>query len=212
MIHESFRTHRFNIDERPPHFAYSLTMCDEERDFRETHWDIAKGDVVIDAGASYGAYTLSALAAGAGAVFAFEPEPTVAAGLAANIALNDWETRGMVVVAGLWDEADSAVRFDSYAPHWPKGTADVPFKMVRLDDYWAKVGRLDWLKLDVEGAEVRALRGGLETIKRCGPRMIIEVHKFMDATLGKQVREMLDWYEWEEFDRDPCSMLVGRPK
>ena len=37
--------------------------------------------------------------------------------------------------------------------------------------------RLDWVKIDVEGAEVAVIKGGLDTIARCKPKLLIENHE-----------------------------------
>ena len=67
--------------------------------------------------------------------------------------------------------------------------------MSRLDDEAADWSRLDFLKIDVEGYEVEVLNGGLETIKRFRPVMLIEVDepwlKRYDRT-PKQVHAILD--------------------
>lgn len=43
------------------------------------------------------------------------------------------------------------------------------------------LNRLDFIKIDAEGAEVDIVCGGLNTIKRCTPKMLIEFH---DGKLG----------------------------
>lgn len=45
---------------------------------------------------------------------------------------------------------------------------------VRLDTYF-KDKNLDCLKIDIEGAELKAIRGGIETIKKCS-LVLIECH------------------------------------
>jgi FkbM family methyltransferase len=50
------------------------------------------------------------------------------------------------------------------------GDGDIPLK--RLDDF--NLQDVDYIKLDAEGGELPALRGGEETIKRCRPCIIVE--------------------------------------
>jgi FkbM family methyltransferase len=206
----SWRGKSFRVVTGKTHPGYSIATFDEERDFKEAHWNIEPGQVVIDAGASYGSYTLPALAMGA-TVYAFEPEPSVRSDLLANVLLNNWSDRGHVIRLGLWDKSET-VDLYSYAPHWPAGTITAPFEMMRLDDWIAplKLERLDWIKMDIEGAEERAIRGGLETIEKFRPRLIIECHVFMDAELPAKIRAMLPGYAFEDVPREPCVMLVGR--
>lgn len=208
----SFRDKSFRVITGKTHPGYSIATFDEEREFKNAHWNIEPGQVVIDAGASYGSYTLPALAMGA-TVYAFEPEPSVRSDLLSNVIVNGWSDRGHVLRVGLWDRTETVDMY-SYAPHWPAGTITAPFEMMRLDDWVhsAKLDRLDWIKMDIEGAEERAIRGGLETIEKFRPRLIVECHTFQDAGIADRIRAMLPGYSFEAFDREPCVMLVGGPK
>lgn len=53
---------------------------------------------------------------------------------------------------------------------WVDGTGNIP--MHRLDSY--DISDVDFIKLDCEGYELFALRGGVETIIRCKPVIIVE--------------------------------------
>jgi FkbM family methyltransferase len=208
---QSFRGHEFRAVDGITHPLYSQhTFEIEEHDFRDRYWNVATGDVVIDVGASYGSYTLTALAVGASRVLAFEPEETVRADLMRNLTANGWHDRASVMGCGLWDSADE-VHMHSYAPHWPAGTISGPFLMRTLDSICPDVSRVDWLKIDVEGAEARVLRGAQSLLERCKPRVIVECHVFSDPTLVAQCRELLPGYKLEEVSRGECVMLVGTP-
>ncbi len=206
----TFRSLKFSIAEGKTHPGFSIHTFEEERPFREEHWRISPGEVVIDAGASYGSYTLSALAMGA-RVYAFEPEADIAFDLHRNVTLNGWEKRCDVLKVGLWDKMEKVSVYD-YATHWPAGTSPSPFKMVSLDDWVASKDftRIDWIKMDIEGAEERAIRGGIETIERFKPRIILEAHVFLDSELPRKIRSLLPGYTWDEYPREPCVMMVGR--
>jgi FkbM family methyltransferase len=209
----SFRGKSFRVITGKMHPAYSVATFWEESDFKDKHWNIEPGQVVIDAGASYGAYTLPALAMGAARVYAFEPEPSVRSDLLSNVLCNSWTDRGHLIRLGLWDKTETVDMY-SYAPHWPAGTITAPFEMIRLDDWAhsARLQRLDWIKMDIEGAEERAIRGGLETIAKFKPRLIVECHTFQDAGITGRIKGLLDGYEFETVAREPCEMLIARPK
>lgn len=53
---------------------------------------------------------------------------------------------------------------------WVDGEGEIPLR--RLDDF--DLADVDFLKLDCEGYELFALRGGEETLKRCRPCVIVE--------------------------------------
>lgn len=210
-----WRGRHFKAAEGTLHPAYSLDTFDEERAFRETHWKVKEGDVVFDVGASYGAYALSACSDGAAMVHAFEPEPAVWADLMLNVEINDWNDRCVASCLGLWSKAGE-IDMASYAPHWPQHTITGKYKADTLDNVVAARGvkRMDWLKIDVEGAEMEVLAGGAESIRALKPKIIVEVHSFLDETLLPRVTGylMAAGYELSGFPREPCTMLVGTPR
>lgn len=215
---EAFRGRAFQVARGSLHPEFSDHLMDEERDLREKYWDVKEGDVVVDVGASYGSYTLSACAMGA-TVVAFEPEPSIYRDLVANLHLNGWYgTRAHVFDFGLWD-GEAKIPMQTYAPHWPAHTISGPYDMTTLDlvasmnpDLLWK--RLDWVKVDVEGAEEHVLRGGISTIRKFHPKMLVECHTFLDAGILPRVEELLRSihpdYLFEEIPRPPCVMLVVR--
>ena len=223
----TFRGRKFKVRKGSTHPEYSFFCFEaDEADFREKYWHPKEGDVVVDAGASYGAYTLTALAMGAH-VEAYEPERSVFVDLVANMDLNadDMNLSGWASnfdesrrsskcntwQLGLWDD-DCEVDMASYAPHWPPGTITGPFRMARLDR--SRMKKLDWLKIDVEGCEDRVLRGAVETLNRCKPRVIVESHIFLDAELTNKCRSILEscgYTDFEVVQREPCEFLIARP-
>lgn len=55
-----------------------------------------------------------------------------------------------------------------------------PISVVSIDDYFDNK-KIDYIKMDIEGEELSALQGGIETIKRCRPIMAISIyHKLYD--------------------------------
>lgn len=214
----NFNGRTFSVKQGSVHPAYSyFTFNEEEKDFRDKYWQVKSGDVVFDIGASYGSYSLSACAMGA-KVFSFEPESTVYCDLVENVILNDWRTRCYVFNFGLWSY-ESIIDMKSYAPHWPSQTISKDYEMNTLDDValvklHKNYSKIDWIKIDVEGAEEHVVKGGLKTIEKFRPRMIIECHVFLDAELKNKIRTMLEPlnYTFEEIVRDPCVMLLCTPK
>lgn len=65
-------------------------------------------------------------------------------------------------------------------------------KICRLDDVveaW-KIPRVDFVKIDIEGAELRMLKGAQETLRRFGPALFVEIVEHTLARRGDSV-EML---------------------
>ncbi len=134
---------------------------------------IKRWGVAVDGGAHVGGWTV-ALAERFDQVVAFEPGPTAFAALKVN-------TAGLANVK-LRPEAlmDRGGRIDSYAPDKIETLSarrvafskDGAGKAIKLDHL--RLPMLDFLKLDVEGAEVLALLGGKKTIRRCRPFIVVE--------------------------------------
>jgi len=216
MVQQYFRDKEFTVLMGSTHPAYSIATFDtEEKDFREQYWDVKSGDIVFDIGASYGAYTLSACSMGA-TVYTFEPESSVYCDLVNNINVNNWIDRCFPQNMGLWSSA-TTVDMKMYAPHWPPQTITTDYKVKTIDEVVVEqnIKKIDWMKIDVEGAEEHVIQGGLESINKFCPKMIIECHTFLNNDILPNIKktlEALDKYTFIEIERDPCIMLLATPK
>lgn len=158
-----------------------------------------------------------------GHVYAFEPSQSNAAYLRQNLAANRvsnvtvvekavWDGRGELEIFHIDElagcsflEADgdsgsglrkirSIVRqpwMDEIELH----THRDPVACVSLDEFAAETGmqKLDFIKMDVQGAEIPALTGGAETIARFRPRMIAELApQCMKVCFGHEIRDCFD--------------------
>lgn len=127
---------------------------------------IRPGDVVVDAGANIGEFSLYAADAGAH-VIAIEPDPFTLARLRANTAGRDIE----IVPVGLWDTC-TTLRFnidpfDANGSFINASTTFSEIEAVTLDTVIAprNIDRIRLIKADGEGAEPEILRGASETLK-----------------------------------------------
>lgn len=213
-FNKSFKDKQFKVIKGKIHFDYSLNCFDEpeEKEIKEQHFNIKEGDIVFDIGASYGSYTLPACAAGA-IVFAFEPEKTVFDDLVNNIMLNNWHSKCFPFNIGMWENS-SIVDMKSYAPHWPAYTISGDYTMDTIDHIAeiSQITKLDYIKMDIEGAEEKALKGGLKTIAKFKPKLIIECHNFLDAEISNRVKKMLEplGYSFIDILREPCVTIVSK--
>jgi FkbM family methyltransferase len=143
---------------------------------------LPRDGVFVDVGAHVGLHTLAIAAhvAAGGAVVAFEPHPLNHRLLLHNLEQNHLrhvvaENLGLAdAAATLTGTSRPGVGNWSLASH---GEYRFEVKLVRLDDYWRDhpLPRLDLMKIDVEGAEVRMLRGARQTIERFHPLIVFEV-------------------------------------
>ena len=141
----------------------------------------APDQIILDVGANIGWYALHAADQFPSAiVHAFEPVPRTYEYLQRNIAMNDL---GNVVAHsfGLSDRSGDVTFFV-----YPEGSGGASManttERASVTQVTAKVCRLDDLelspdviKIDVEGAELLAFRGGSETLKRCRPAIFSEM-------------------------------------
>lgn len=67
-----------------------------------------------------------------------------------------------------------------------------PVETIRLDDIAGELGlsRVDFIKIDVEGAELPALRGAESLIRRCRPVIFAEVYDKFTARIGYRAQEL----------------------
>ncbi len=144
---------------------------------------IKYGDTVIDVGAHVGQYTL--FAAGIGCtVHSFEPEPRTFATLSANVAknhlanvfLNQCALAESSCLATLFSANADNIGATSLLPNEDTSNESTVVRCVPLDEYLIEHGnqKVSLIKIDVEGAELKALRGAQRTLSRDHPKLILE--------------------------------------
>jgi FkbM family methyltransferase len=159
---------------------------------------VKAADVVFDIGANIGAHTLGlAQSVGpSGRVFAFEPTDFAFEKLKRNLSLNpDLEARVQARQILLAATSDAQVQARIYAS-WPleKDDSVHPKHRGRLEttenasvdtiDHIVQregIDRLNLIKIDVDGHELPVLQGGLETLKRFGPTLVMEMSPYVHA-------------------------------
>lgn len=155
---------------------------------------------LIDGGACEGFYSRKALTAGARKVFSFEPHREISRALAATFSEEIAENR-LVVLAQALDEETEEIYFDenNLLPWESKiaieggvGNATGRVLATSVDSFVEKERLRDsgrgLIKLDVEGFEMRALRGAAETLRTAKPILAIAVyHEYENAALCREI-------------------------
>lgn len=145
------------------------------------------GDVVIDAGGCWGdtALYFASLVGPHGKVFTFEFDPESLEILHANLALNpELAERIEVVSLALWNRSGETLEFTpagrmtTVGRPSEDGASELRVSTVTLDDYVKQQGldRVDYIKMDVEGAELAVIDGAGETVKRLAPKFGIAAY------------------------------------
>jgi FkbM family methyltransferase len=138
---------------------------------------------VLDIGANIGYYTMlsASLVGPTGSVTAIEPNPNSAKLLEASRRANSFDNvtvhqvaagraLGLLVLHGSYGNVMTSAAPDEAAALMNSTT--VP--SFRVDDLIPRNKNIDFLKIDVEGAEYNALLGASELIKRCHPTIVSE--------------------------------------
>ena len=160
----------------------------------------------LDVGAHVGHWAVR-LAAQAGTVIAVEASPGTAAVLRVNIALNALEDVITVLEAAAWDSraelrlgnpVDTRVR--SACTRTVPGGIGAPVQGLPLDDLLDPGLGISLVKLDVEGADLHALRGMAAMLARCRPVLFIERHDSYGCYAIGEMHELLGalGYRWRD--------------
>lgn len=181
-----------------------------QRDYDGGGVRIQPGDTVIDCGAHVGVFTRYALRQGAGQVVAIEPEPGNIASLEANFAEEIASGKVTLVKAGVWDKKtrlplgrtpNSATFTFVDVPEAARGEE---LLVLRLDEIveQLQLESVDFVKMDIEGAERRALSGAAGVLREFKPRMAIcSYHQPGDADVIPQiVRQARPDYQFQGKD------------
>jgi FkbM family methyltransferase len=179
---------------------------DEEIAFVEEM--LRPGMTVLDIGAHHGLYTLlaSRRVGKRGRVIAFEPSPRERKRLRRHLWLN--RSKNVAVQScALGDEHREAELFlvtgcedwcnSLRAPQIDARTVTVRVELERVDDVLEKLGiaRVDFIKLDVEGAELSILRGARATLAASRPMILAEVQDLRTRPWGYAAREIIYFLE-----------------
>lgn len=172
------------------------------------------GAAVLDLGASYGYYSvlLSRLVGPSGHVWAFEPGPAEFERLRRNLKVNGCLNATPLSVAASSDSGLMHYRPDPMRPWLGRLIGDdeaskdattlVP--TTSIDQFVGATGtQPSFLKVDVEGEEVRVLAGCVELIKS-GAQFLIEAHSSENAEL---IHGQFDAYGYQAIEVEVASPI-----
>jgi FkbM family methyltransferase len=138
---------------------------------------------VLDIGANIGYYTMlsASLVGPSGSVTAVEPNPTSVKLLEASRRANSFGNVSVLQMAA-GRELGLLVMHGSHGNVMTSAAPDDPVSLMnsttvpslRMDDLVPRDKKIDFVKIDVEGAEYNALLGASELIKRCHPTVVSE--------------------------------------
>jgi FkbM family methyltransferase len=154
-----------------------------------------KGDVVVDAGAHYGFYTLyaSRLVGADGMVLSFEPHPNNYKGLLTNLRLNGVNNVKTLNIA--LGEFDGKIRLyirSHSGGHsiFLKSKDYITVELTKLDTIIERLNlkRVNLIKIDAEGAELNILKGANKVIRLFKPNLTMAAYHFPE-----QAAKLEEW-------------------
>ena len=144
---------------------------------------VENGDVVLEAGLEDGMTTikLGKLVGEEGKVYGFEADPLNWERIERNFKESGISDRLMLIKAGIWNERcvlPIICQGGSSSITNNKENATLDVQLVTIDDFCTEnaIQKVNVIKMDIEKAEMRALKGAVATIQKNHPKLMISVY------------------------------------
>jgi FkbM family methyltransferase len=177
--------------------------------------ELRPGQTFYDVGANVGFFSLlaSKITGPTGKVIAFEPHPETIRQLRAQFEVNSLANT-QVVEAAVSDRVGSTTLIDGFACMVKMSDLEptlgepntITAATTTLDDVAGDVGFPDVVKMDIEGAEILALRGAATVLNR-KPTLLVEVHS---EQLSREFYPLLEGFGYD-FYRLDGTPIEGTP-
>jgi FkbM family methyltransferase len=153
---------------KPLYFSFKKTQ--DAYEIKLLRKFVRKNDIVLDIGANIGFYAgmLARMVGNGGQVHCFEPDKTNFAHLKKgsagfkNIVLNNKAVGPKTEMIKIYTSKDLNVDHRTYKPE--EFDAEMEIESVAIDDYLQNAPKVDFIKMDIQGFEMQALRGMERTL------------------------------------------------
>lgn len=181
----------------------SINHTYEETETALVKKEVKKNDVVLDIGANIGYYTLifADLVGENGKVYAFEPDPTNFEILLKNIEINGF--KNVIPVNKAVTNKPGKISFyinkrntgDNRIRDFEGSSKKIEVEAITLDDYFSDyMGSVNFIKMDIQGAEGLALEGMKKLIE--SNRNIKIISEFWPIEMDKNIIKHTDFLEY----------------
>jgi len=188
-------------------YKHEFFRHENERESRLRFLNVGPNESMIDVGAAAGSWSIPA-ALTARRVYAIEPFCNVQREIIRNITLNRLQNVELIGMAA-WDYmGERELKCMTASIDGLQGAYYmVKTKCFTLDDFVEKmkIEDLGYIKIDVEGAELRVLAGAVKTLKRFLPKVLVEVH----CSYGVTVDSVLNFFSWINPHYSATTMQQG---
>lgn len=179
-----FDSHRLRADCGPGNVMYTFFKRQYYFERLGIRIQPEQGDTVIDGGACLGdtAVAFAARVGKKGRVFSFDPLPTHVAVSQHNIEQNAFGDRASVIPLAIGNATKNTnqriSQYQSVAPGFCIIGKEELIPMTTIDDFVKaeKPGRVNFIKMDIEGAELAALHGAADTLVRDQPKVAVSLY------------------------------------
>ncbi|MDT3679594.1 MAG: FkbM family methyltransferase [Burkholderiaceae bacterium] len=177
---------------------------------------VRPGATVVDIGANIGAHALplASMVGSMGSVIAFEPTAFAVSKLRVNASLNPVLSSRLVVCQYmLVARAEDPLEREIYSS-WPLSEQGETHEKHKgrlqstdgaqtrtLDHALADmhVGKIDFIKIDVDGNEYSVLRGGASVLERHRPRILMELAPYLFASKPEEFEKLIGMLQGIEY-------------
>ncbi len=169
---------------------------------------VQKDDVVIDVGAHIGYHAMNFWKAGA-SVLAFEASQDML-----QLLRHNTKHTGIQIFGNAVSNVSGIVTFyksprSAWSSLFPQRSCTIlKVPCIQIDDL--QLEKLDWVKIDVEGAEFLVLDGMKETLQRCSPKLFIEWLP-RSKTDFSAILELLDGWRSQPMDHNMLFWRTEEP-
>ena len=199
------------LDNKDPGISYTLKgsklfkKWHREPEFMDImQSEVSPGDVAFDLGANigYASLHLAKFVGNSGMVYAVEPSPRNFEILTESIKLNGWEDKVQASSIGISDRSGAGQLYLAEASNlnsfketkYSKHCIDI--KVSSIDDFFKERRFPNFIKMDIEGAEVKALAGIDDILrhKNSTIKILMEIHPmYYEANeFSYQLKRMFD--------------------
>ena len=145
-----------------------------------------ENDTVIDAGGCWGdtALNFANEVGDNGKIYSFEFIPGNVAIMKKNISMNSkLNKRIEIIEQPVWSSSDVKMYCNDFGPASTIQSSyskkhNIEVAAITIDDFVLRknIPKIDFIKMDIEGAETAALKGATETIKKFKPKLAISIY------------------------------------
>ena len=160
---------------------YAASTHEEEYAYPDINFDVEEGDIVFDCGANsskeggLNCIYFAKKAGKNGKVYAFEPIPRIY-----NELLEDVKGFENIIPVnkGVSDRRQTVYFKDLGVGSRIDTAGDIEVELISIDEFVKEhnIPKVDFIKMDIEGAELDALKGAINTIKTFKPKLAICIY------------------------------------